>query len=145
MHGAELAAQHVYDKYIKDLSISIIKSSGRVILYFLHFLKGEGTNLYVLTHQDMGKFVDCEQERGQKTQSIVNYLRILYAFITYLVEQDILPTAILDRKIRLKLPEPLPRFITIEDLQCILCVIGSDRDRALMALRMPKPQPRHPK
>lgn len=132
--GADLAAQHVYDKYIKDLSTSTIQNSGRVILYFLHFLKHEETNIYSLTHQDMGKFTEYEQERGQKTQSVVNYLRILYAFITCLVEQDILPNTVMDRKIRIKLPEALPRFIAVEDLQCLLGAISSDRDRALILL-----------
>ncbi len=132
--GADLAAQHVYDKYIKDLSTKTIQSSGRVILYFLHFLKSEETNIFSLTHQDIGKFVEYEQERGQKTQSVVNYLRILYAFITCLVDQDILPETIMDRKIRIKLPEALPRFINAEDLQCLLGEIGSDRDRVLILL-----------
>lgn len=132
--GADLAAQHVYDKYIKDLSTSTIKNSSRVILYFLNFLKREETNIFSLTHHDMGKFVEYEQERGQKTQSVVNYLRILYAFITCLVEQDILPDTIMDRKIRIKLPEALPRFIAAEDLQCLLGAINSDRDRALILL-----------
>jgi integrase/recombinase XerD len=132
--GADLAAQHVYDKYIKDLSTKTIQSSGRVILYFLHFLKRKETNIYALAHQDISKFVEYEQERGQKIQSVVNYLRILYAFITYLVEQDILPNTVVDRKIRIKLPEALPRFIAAEDLQCLLSAIRSDRDRALILL-----------
>lgn len=132
--GSDLAAQHVYDKYIKDLSTKTIQSSGRVILYFLHFLNREETNLLSLTHQDICKFVECEQERGQKTSSVVNYLRILYAFITCLVEQDILPETVMDRKIRIKLPEALPRFINAEDLQILLGAISSDRDRALILL-----------
>ncbi len=124
----------MYGKYIKDLSTSIIKNSARVILYFLHFLEREETDLYALTHQDISKFVEYEQKRGQKTQTVVNYLRILYAFIGCLVDQDILPDTIMDRKIRIKLPEALPRFIPFEDLQCLLRAISSDRDRALILL-----------
>ena len=111
-----------------------LKNQAVLFCYFLHFLKREETNIYALTHQDISKFVEYEQERGQKTQSVVNYLRILYAFITYLVEQDILPDTVMDRKIRIKLPEALPRFIAAEDLQCLLGAISSDRDRALILL-----------
>lgn len=132
--GADHAAEYVYDKYIRDLSTSNIKQSGSVILYFLRYLGRAGTNLYVLTRQDISKFVEYEQDRGQKTQSVVNYLRILYAFIAYLVEKGIPSDAVMERKIRIKLPEALPRAITPEDLQCLFRAISSERDRALILL-----------
>jgi integrase/recombinase XerD len=132
--GTDLAAEYVYGKYIRHLSTSIIKQSSRVILHFLHFLNREKTSIYTLTRQDISKFVDKEQGRGQKTQSVVNYLRILYAFIKYLVDQDVLPDTVMERKIRIKLPEALPRAITLEDQQSLLGAISSDRDRALILL-----------
>ncbi|SHO51280.1 tyrosine-type recombinase/integrase [Desulfopila aestuarii] len=132
--GADLAAEYMYDKYIRDLSTKTIQSSGRVILYFLHFLERKKTNIYTLTHQDISQFVGYEQERGQKTQSVVNYLRIVYAFIKYLVDQDVLPDTVMERKIRIKLPEALPRAITPEDQQRLLGAIRLDRDRALILL-----------
>ena len=49
--GADLAVEHVYDKYIRDLSTSTIQQSGRVILYFLHFLEREETNIFALSRQ----------------------------------------------------------------------------------------------
>lgn len=130
--GADLAAEYVYGKYIRDLSTSTIKQSGRVILHFLHFLERKGANLYTLTRQDIVKFVEYEQERGQKTQSVVNYLRHIYAFISYLVGQDVLPETVMEHKIRIKLPKALPRAITPEDQQSLLGAIGSDRDWALI-------------
>ena len=74
------------------------------------------------------------RSRGQKTQSVVNYLRIVYAFINYLVGQDVLPETVMERKIRIKLPEALPRAITPEDQQSLLGAISSDRDRTLILL-----------
>ena len=73
--GADLAAEYVYGKYIRDLSTSIIQQSSRVILHFLHFLEREETSIYALNRQDISKFLEYEQGRGQKTQSVVNYLR----------------------------------------------------------------------
>ena len=132
--GADLAAEHVYDKYIRDLSTSTIQQSGRVILYFLHFLEREETNIFSLSRQDISKFVEYEQDRGQKTQSVVNYLRILYTFVACLVNQNVLPYTVMERKIRIKLPDALPRAITPEDQQSLLGAIDSDRDRALILL-----------
>jgi integrase/recombinase XerD len=132
--GTDLAAEYVYGKYIKDLSTSTIKQSGRVILHFLHFLERQKTNIYSLTRQDISNFIACEQERGQKIQSVVNYLRIVYAFIKYLVDHDVLADTVMERKIRIKLPKALPRAITPEDQQSLLGAIRSDRDRALILL-----------
>jgi len=132
--GAELAAEYVYGKYIRDLSTSTIKDSSRVILHFLNFLERKETNFYTLNRRDISEFVKYEQGRGQKTQSVVNYLRIVYAFINYLVGQDVLTETVMERKIRIKLPEALPRAITPEDLQRLLGAISSVRDRALILL-----------
>ena len=132
--GADLAAEYVYGKYIRDLSTSIIQQSGRVILHFLHFLEREKTNIYALTRQDISNFIAHEQDRGQKNQSVVNYLRIVYAFIKYLVDRDVLPDTVMERKIRIKLTKALPRAIAPEDQQRLLGAIRSDRDRALILL-----------
>ena len=43
--GSDLAAEYLYAKYIKNLSVSSIKQSGRVILYFLGFLERQGATL----------------------------------------------------------------------------------------------------
>ena len=132
--GVDLAAEYVYGKYIRNLSTSAIRQSGRVILYFLHFLELEGTTIYALTRRDISRFVESEQGRGLKAQSVVNYLRILYAFIVFLVDQGVLPDTIMERKIRIKLPEALPRAISHEDLQHLLEATCSDRDRTLILL-----------
>ena len=52
----------------------------------------------------------------------------------YLVENDVLPADILQKKIRIKLPEVLPKAIPAEDLKQILRVITEVRDRALILL-----------
>jgi integrase/recombinase XerD len=58
----------------------------------------------------------------------------LYAFLQYLVDNDVLPADILQKKVRLKLPEVLPRAIPTEDLQNILETIKNVRDRAIILL-----------
>lgn len=132
--GSDQAGEYLYGKYIKNLSVSVIQQSGRIILYFLGFLERSGTTIYTLTRQDISAFVEYEQGRGLKMQSVVNHLRIVHAFIFYLIDHGILPHTIMQRKIRIKLPDVIPRAIPAEDIQLLLEAITTVRDRALILL-----------
>ena len=132
--GSELAIEYLYGKYIKNLSVSVINQSGRIILYFLGFLERQGTTIYTLTRQDISAFVQYEQDREQKPASVVNYLRAVYAFIVFLVDQGVLPYTIMQPKIKVKLPQALPRAIPAEDVKRLLEAITTVRDRALILL-----------
>ena len=132
--GTDLAVEYLYGKYIKNLSVSIINQSGRIILYFLGFLERQGTSIHTLTRQDISVFVQYEQDREQKPASVVNYLRVIYAFIVFLVDQGVLPYAIMQPKIKVKLPQALPRAIPAEDVKRLLEAIATVRNRALILL-----------
>lgn len=58
----------------------------------------------------------------------------MYAFIVFLIEQGVLPQTVTQRKIRLKQPNALPRAIPSEDVQHLLGVIDTIRDKALILL-----------
>jgi integrase/recombinase XerD len=132
--GADLAVEYLYGKYIKNLSVSTIQQAGRIILYFLRFLARDGTTIRALTRQNISAFVQYEQDRGLKPASVVNHLRALYAFIVLLVEQGVLPDIIMQNKIRIKLPDALPRAIPQEDIEQLLEAVISARDKALILL-----------
>ena len=132
--GAELAIEYLYSKYIKNLSIHTIRQTGRVVFSFLQFLRDGGITIFTLTRRDIGSFVEYEQDRGLRPISIIGYLRALYAFIAYLVKEEILPQEIMQRKIRIQKPETLPKAIPQEDIQLLLDAIASVRDRALILL-----------
>lgn len=66
--------------------------------------------------------------------SVKNHLHTVYAFIQYLIDNEILPLEILHKKIRIKLPKVLPKAIPAEDLQQILTAITTVRDQALILL-----------
>ena len=132
--GTDLAVEYLYGKYIKNLSVSSINQSGRIILYFLGFIEQQGATIHTLARQDINAFVQYEQDREQKPASVVNYLRAIYAFIAFLVDQGVLPYTIMQPKIKIKLPEALPRAIPAEDVQRLLEAITTVRDRALILL-----------
>jgi len=134
MPGTDLAVEYIYGKYIKNLSVSTIKQSGCIILYFLSFLERQGTTIYTLTRQDVSAYVQYEKDRDLTTQSVVNHLRAIYAFINFLIDQGVLPYTIMQPKIKIKLPQALPRAIPAEDVQRLLEAITTVRDRALILL-----------
>ena len=132
--GADLAVEYLYGKYIKNLSVHTIRLSGRVVLSFLRFLSNDGATVYTLTRQNISAFVEYEQDRGLKIQSVIGHLAVLYAFIVFLVEQRALPQTVMQRKVRLKQPSALPRAISSEDVQFLLGAIRTIRDKALILL-----------
>ena len=132
--GADLAVEYLYAKYIKNLSVHTIRQSGGVLLSFLGFLSDGALSIFTLTRRDIGAFIEYEQDRGLKPLSVIGYLRALYAFITFLVEEEVLPHDIMKRKIRIQEPEALPKAIPLEDVQRLLDSISSVRDRALLML-----------
>jgi len=132
--GADQAVEYLYGKFIKNLSSHTIKQSGRVVLSFLHFLPNEGTSVYSLTRKNIRAFVEYEQDRGLKPQSVIGNLTALYAFVVFLVKQGILPQTVMQRKIRLKKPNALPQAIPSGDIQILLGGITTIRDKVLILL-----------
>ena len=132
--GADLAVDYLYAKYIKNLSVHTIRQSGGVLLSFLGFLDDEALSIFTLTRHDISAFIEFEQDRGLKPLSVIGYLRALYAFIAFLVEQEILSHQIMKRKIRIQEPDALPKAIPLEDVQLLLDSVSSVRDRALLLL-----------
>jgi integrase/recombinase XerD len=132
--SSDLVIEYIYGKYIQNLSIHTIRQSSSIILSFLDFLDKNHQTIYDLTRQNISSFVDNEQDRGLKTESIIHHLEALYAFIAFLVEQEVLPHSIRQHKIKLKKPDSLPRAIPSEDIQSLLATISNIRDRALILL-----------
>ena len=132
--GADLAIEYLQDKYRKNLAMSTIKEAGGTVLSFLTFLNTTGTNVFEVTRQDINGFVEHEQDRGLKISSVRNHLRSVYTFVNFLVEQETLSPTIMYKKIRLNLPELLPRAIPTEDMNALLAAINTIRDRVLILL-----------
>ena len=132
--GADIAIEYLRDKYSKNQAVDTITQAGGIILFFLTFLNEIGTNIFEITRKDINSFVQNEQDRGLKISSVMCYLRTVYAFINFLVEQEILSDKILHKKIRIKLPELLARAIPYEDIETLLAAINRVRDRALILL-----------
>lgn len=103
------------------------------IVLFLSMVRDSGkTGIKDVTRRDIESFIEHEQDRGNKITTIRTKLVNVQAFLRYLVEEEILSPDIFCRKIRLQLPERLPRAMDPDDLQRLLSVIDDTRDRAMI-------------
>ena len=132
--GVLYAIDFLYDKYRHNLAAATIKQAGYVVLKFLAFLEATNRDILNLSRQDIEAFVEKEQDRGVAAITLITNLKTLYTFINFLVGQKITPPDILLKKIRIKLPDALPRAIPPEDVERLLAAIDNIRDRAMVLL-----------
>jgi integrase/recombinase XerD len=90
------------------------------------------TGLEEITRRDVEAFIEREQDRGNKITTVRTKLVRVQAFLRYLVEEEIVSPDIFGRRIRLQLPERLPRAMDPGDLRKLLSVIEDTRDRAII-------------
>lgn len=103
------------------------------IVLFLGMIRDSGrTRLEEVTKRDMEAFIEHEQDRGNKITTIRTTFVGVQAFLHYLVEEEIVSPNIFGRRIRLQIPERLPRAMDPDDLLKLLSVIEGTRDRAMI-------------
>ena len=134
--GTNLVTDYLHEKYIKNLSVRTIDNSGGTILSFLRFLDREESSILTLTRRDISAFVEYEQDKGLKVVSIILHLRVIYAFVAYLVKKEVIPPEIIYPKVRMQEPDALPKAIPYEDIECVI----GDRPRFSMNDQQKSPQ-----
>jgi integrase/recombinase XerD len=103
------------------------------ILIFLGVLRAKGkTRLEEVTRRDVEAFIEHEQDRGIKITTIRLRLTGVQSFLRHLAEEGIVSQDVFGKRIRLQLPEHLPRAMDPDDLQKLLSVIEGSRDRAMI-------------
>ena len=132
LFGESYILEYLNDQRRRCCRPSTIKNTYLNILIFIKYLKQAGHScLKTINRNDMGGFVEHEQDRGLKPRTIRTLLITLYAFLGYLAEKDVVSSDLLKKKLRIRLPEPLPRAIEPEDIRTFLSVIEKPRDRAM--------------
>ncbi|NIS72634.1 MAG: tyrosine-type recombinase/integrase [Proteobacteria bacterium] len=103
------------------------------LTFFLFCLRDNGKDrLEELDRRDIEAFVEREQDRGLKLSSVKAKLDRVHAFVGFLIEEEVVAPQVLVRKIRLRLPQYLPRALDPADTKRLLSVIEDIRDRALV-------------
>ena len=133
LFGRPYVQDFLYEQKRRNCRPSTIRSNFTTLMVFLSYLKERGrTSLETLTRDDLSSFIEDEQDRGMQPNTVSTRLRHLYAFLRYLVDREVAHPDLLKRKLRVKVPEALPRALDPEDVHELLAVISQSRDRALI-------------
>jgi site-specific recombinase XerD len=131
--GEVYVKDYLYDQKRRNCRPSSIRSNFTTFVVFLSYLKEMNrTSLETITREDLSSFIEHEQDRDIQPSTVSTRLKHLYAFLSYLVDLKVVHPDLLKRKLRIKVPEALPRAIAPEDVRQLLAVIEKPRDRALI-------------
>jgi len=140
LSGMDLPGKEHVESYLRYLTRRnrkprTLHSRYEAIVLFIGMIRDNGrTRLEEITKKDLEVFIEHEQDRGNKITTIRTKLVSVQAFLRYLMEEEIVSADIFRRRIRLRLPERLPKAIDPEDLQKFLSVIKDTRDRAMILI-----------
>jgi integrase/recombinase XerD len=122
--------RHLYRHNCKSSTLS---GSLTALQLFLSFIERVGkSQIEQITKQDIEAFVEHEQDRGLKVMSVKTRLSAIYAFLRFLAEGGVVDPKVLFKKIKLRLPEPLPKAMDPDDVRKLLSVLDKPRDRAMI-------------
>jgi integrase/recombinase XerD len=136
----ELPAKEHFEHYLRhkwrlNHKPRTLHSSFTSVRLFLDFYAKSGKrDLQAMERTDLEAFIESEQDRGLRISTVRTRLACIIAFLHFLMEQDLIPLSLLKRRIKLKLPEVLPRAMHPADVKKLLSVIDDIRDRALILL-----------
>jgi integrase/recombinase XerD len=112
-----------------------LRNCSTTLASFLTFLKNSGKNcVEQITRWDIEAYIEHEQDRNLKLATVRTRLGIVKAFARFLVEGAIVASDVIPWKMRIKLPETLPRALDPDDVKELLAVNGSIRDRAMVLM-----------
>jgi len=131
--GQNYVLSYLQQMYRHNCRARTICSTASSLVLFLLFIRQSGKQyLELIVRRDLEAFVEHEQDRGIKPRTIHFRLQNLYGFIRYLVKENILRPELLESKIRLRLPQSLPKAICTPDILRLLSVIDRTRDQAMI-------------
>ncbi|MFA6346249.1 MAG: tyrosine-type recombinase/integrase [Syntrophales bacterium] len=140
LSGMDLPGKEHVESYLRYLTRRnrkprTLHSRYGAIVLFIAMIRDSGrTRLEESTRKDLEAFIEHEQDRGNKITTIRTKLVSVQAFLRYLMEEEIVSPDIFSRRIRLRLPERLPKAIDPEDLRKFLSVIKDTRDRTMILI-----------
>jgi integrase/recombinase XerD len=133
--GKEHIERYLRYKFRQNCRPNTIRIAYVSIVLMCDFLKRNNKNsLEQLTRSDLEVFIEEEQDRGLKPGTLRTRLASLYAFLRFLIDDELLDPKLLKRKIHIKQPTALPRSMAPEDEEKLLSVVKDVRDRAIILM-----------
>jgi integrase/recombinase XerD len=133
--GKEHIEGYLRHQYRRHFQASTIRNTYTTLEHFMRFMKEVGKEgIEEVDRSDLEAFVEHEQDRGMKLSTVSLRLATLKAFLRFMVENGNLSEDVFPWKLTIKMPEPLPRAMDPDDVDKLLAVKGSVRDRAMILL-----------
>ena len=134
--GKSYVRDYLRHKYRRNCKANTLKIAATSLVQFLSFFAGRGNIvLEQLSREDLEAFVEDMQDRGLKPSTVNIRLTNVYGFLRFLIlEYKVVSWELMERKIKLQLPDRLPKAIDVQHIQQLLAVIDNPRDRALILL-----------
>ena len=124
---------YVLQMHRRGFKLLTIHQSLTTLRCFLVFLGDMGkARVEEVRRSDLEAFVEHQQDRGLKLSTVRTAVARIYAFVSFLVEQELIGPDILMRKVKLRVPEHLPRAMDPDDVDRLVSVIDEVRDRAMV-------------
>lgn len=133
--GKEHLADYLRHQHRRNCRTSTLRNIHKTVESFLKFLGKEGKlRAEDMTRWDMEGFIEQEQDRGLKLSTVRTRLATLKAFVRFLIEKGIVEEDVFPWKMKIKPPELLPRAMDPDDVDRLLRVKATTRNRAMILL-----------
>jgi site-specific recombinase XerD len=133
--GKEHVEEYVRHQYRCHFQPNTIRNSYNALVPFLRFVGRNGKRfIEEICKEDLEGFVEHEQDRGLKISTVGMRLAILKAFLRFMEERGVVGEEVFPWKLKIKMPESLPRALDPDDVQKLLAEEGSVRNRAMILL-----------
>jgi len=131
--GKEHVEAYLHDQYRRHLSASTLRNTLTAVRGFLEFVKEGGKcGLDKVTREEIEGYIEHEQDRGVKASTIDMRMRLLKAFFRFVIDREALGPELLLKKVKIKVPEALPRAMDPDDVKKLIRVVTDTRDRAMV-------------
>jgi len=131
--GKEHVAAYLRYQYRRYFKAGTIKSSYAALKCFLELIKDKG-DIENIERRDLERFVEHEQDRGMKLSTVRLRLAVIKAFIRFMIDRGVVKEEVFPWKLKIKMPDILPRAMDPQDVKRLLATKVSVRDRAMILL-----------
>ena len=133
--GKDHVENYLRHQYRLHFQANTLQNTYSGLALFLRFIKERGKgSVQKIEKGDLEAFVEHEQDRGMALSTVKLRLATVKAFLRFMIEEGVLEEEVFPWKLRIKMPETLPRAMDPEDVENLLSEEGSVRDRAMILI-----------
>jgi integrase/recombinase XerD len=135
LFGSNYVERFMMELYRHNCRKNTIRGYSSTLYYFIRFLKERGhSQIKTVTREDLGAYVESQQDQGLKPRTVRTRINQVSTFLKFLADQSVISSDVLKKRMRVKIPESLPRAIDPKDIQKLLPMIKKPRDHAIVLL-----------